>query len=141
MMSVYAWTMRLRTCKVAWKPIWAFWMATMVSSRLTLGFSICTSRCKRLDSFWAALTELRAFFSSPEKPPPTPVALLASWRLERSTRLFSALFLLLPFVYLLAFIAPVTAMSIAADAVSWGERKQEQMKADLERLRIDTKKD
>ena len=52
-----------------------------------------------------------------------------------------ALFLLLPFVYLLAFIAPVTAMSIAADAVSWGERKQGQMKADLERLRIDTKKD
>jgi len=46
----------------------------MVSSRLTWGFSICTSRCKRLDSSCAELTDCSAPLSAPANPPSTPLA-------------------------------------------------------------------
>ncbi len=58
----------LRTCRVAWKPICDFCIATIVSSRLTVGLSSCTSRCMRAASACDWLTDVKAWLSACWKP-------------------------------------------------------------------------
>ena len=67
MMSLYAETSRLRTCSADWKPIWAFCIATMVSSRPTRDGSAWNVSARRPASCWLALTERSAWFSAPLK--------------------------------------------------------------------------
>jgi hypothetical protein len=61
-------------------------MATMVSSRLTDGFSSCTSFCRWEEWFCEALTERSALSSSVLKPLPWASAFAAVWSGGRSDR-------------------------------------------------------
>src|SRR6218665_3454763 len=53
-------------------------MATMVSSRLTVGASNCTCFCRSAERFCGALTDCSAFLKAPGNPASWPTAWLAS---------------------------------------------------------------